>query len=77
MVYLQPVEARAVAAGFNGDRSPPPPPKPPLPPVPPKYSYHVNSGPFAGRDPRELVEESISWWEQQIADIEQDAASRP
>lgn len=77
MVHLQSVEVRAAAAGFAGVYSPPPPAEPQLPPLPPKYGYHVNDGPFAGRDPRELVEESIRWWEQQIASIEQDAATRP
>jgi hypothetical protein len=71
MVPLQGAEVTALAAGQA-----PPPPKP-IPPRPPTtYSYHMNSGPFAGHDPRELIKEGIAWWERQIADIERDAAGR-
>jgi hypothetical protein len=71
MVFLQGVEATALAAGQS-----PPPPKPIQPLAAAKYSYHMNSGPFAGRDPRELIEEGVAWWERQIAEIERDAAGR-
>jgi len=38
-----------------------------------KYRYSMASGPFMGRDPRDLVEEAIHWWEQQLTLIERDA----
>ena len=34
------------------------------------YSYQMNQGHFAGRDPRELIDEAIAWWHQQILKIE-------
>jgi hypothetical protein len=34
------------------------------------YSYQMNQGYFAGRDPRELIDEAIAWWHQQILTIE-------
>ncbi len=63
--------AMALAAG-----QPNPPPKlsPPLPAA--SHSYHMMTGTYAGRDPRDLIEEAIAWWEQQIESIEQDAAGR-
>jgi hypothetical protein len=70
MVTLQGAEVTMLAAG---QVRPPPKPIPPRPPT--IYSYHMNSGPFAGSDPRELIKEGIAWWEQQIADIERDAAA--
>jgi hypothetical protein len=42
--------------------------------VPFKHRYSMASGPFEGRDPRDLVEEAIRWWEQQLVLIERDAA---
>jgi hypothetical protein len=30
----------------------------------------MNNGHFAGRDPRELIDEAIAWWRQQILIIE-------
>jgi hypothetical protein len=36
----------------------------------PSYSYQMNQGHFAGRDPRELIGEAIAWWHQQILIIE-------
>jgi hypothetical protein len=35
-----------------------------------QYSYHMNQGHFAGRDPRELIDEAIAWWHLQISIIE-------
>jgi hypothetical protein len=71
MVPMQGAEVTALAAGQA-----PPPPKP-IPPRPPTiHTYHMNSGPYEGSDPRELIKEGIAWWEQQIADIERDAAAR-
>jgi hypothetical protein len=71
MVTLPGAEATASVAGQS-----PPAPRPPQPLVPAIYSYHINSGVFAGRDPRELIEEGIAWWELQIADVEGDAGAR-
>jgi hypothetical protein len=34
------------------------------------YSYHMNEGTFVGRDPRELIDEAIAWWNQQVIRIE-------
>lgn len=34
------------------------------------YSYHMNEGAFAGRDPRDVIDEAIDWWLQQISKIE-------
>ena len=42
--------------------------------LPPTYNYKMNSGPFAGQDPRDLVRDAIKWWEEQLDDIEQKAA---
>jgi len=40
----------------------------PAPAVPPPLtSYHMNSGLYEGRDPRDVADEAISWLEQQIA----------
>jgi hypothetical protein len=41
------------------------------------YSYHMNSGPFVGQDPRDLVRDAIEWWEEQLSDIEQKAVGAP
>lgn len=41
------------------------------------YSYHMNSGLFAGQDPRDLVQQAIGWWGEQLDKIEQDAAALP
>ncbi len=40
------------------------------PPVPPIYHYTINSGPYAGRDQRELLLEAIEWWENQLGVID-------
>jgi hypothetical protein len=46
--------------------------------LPPTYNYKMNSGPFAGQDPRDLVKDAIEWWEKQLDDIERAADdSRP
>jgi hypothetical protein len=39
-----------------------------------KHKYSMASGAFESRDPRDLVEEAIRWWEQQLTLIERDAA---
>jgi hypothetical protein len=39
------------------------------------YTYQLNSGCFAGQDPRDLVRDAIEWWEKQLDDIEQKAAA--
>ena len=55
-------------------QSPPPSAHPAPPSASLTYSYHMNSGPFAGQDPRDLVRDAIEWWEKQLSDIEQEAA---
>jgi hypothetical protein len=46
------------------------------PPEPPKqspkasYTYHMNDGPFRGRDPRDLIAEAVEWWRDQLDLIE-------
>jgi hypothetical protein len=44
-------------------------------PSPTTYSYHMKSGFFAEQDPRDLVRKAIEWWEKQLSDIEQKAAT--
>lgn len=51
----------------------PPPPQPPAPPPSPIYSYPMSTPPYTGRDSRDVVEEAIQWWQEQIDQIEQDA----
>ena len=34
------------------------------------YDYRIGSGPFAGRDQRDVVEDAIAFWEQYLLDIE-------
>ncbi len=41
-----------------------------VPPPSAVYHYQMNSGPFAGRDQRELIEEAIQWWEAQLDAID-------
>ena len=36
--------------------------------------YLVNTGPFAGRDQREILREAIAWWEKYLDSIEHEAA---
>jgi hypothetical protein len=33
-------------------------------------SYSMNSGPFAGQDPRELIRHGIDWWERYLDRVE-------
>jgi hypothetical protein len=40
----------------------------------PIYEYRMNGGHFTGDDPRQVVQEAIDWWQQQIDDIQADAA---
>jgi hypothetical protein len=68
MIELVGVSATALVAG----QTPPPPPPPPKPPKA-THSYHMNHGPFAGRDPRDLIEEAIAWWRTQLDLIEEKA----
>jgi hypothetical protein len=35
----------------------------------------MKSGFFVGQDSRDLVREAIDWWEKQLSDIEQKAAT--
>jgi hypothetical protein len=67
------VDASARMFGSAGATPRHMPMPPPLPPT--AYSYKMNSGPFAGQDPRDLVRDAIEWWEKQLDDIEQEAAA--
>ena len=75
----------AVSGHLSGQQAAQPEQQPPPPcsahscppPASPTYSYHMNSGPFAGQDPRDLVRDAIEWWENQLDDIEQKAAGLP
>jgi hypothetical protein len=42
-------------------------------PGPTIHHYTVNSGPFAGREQRELLSEAIAWWESELDGIDQAA----
>jgi hypothetical protein len=39
------------------------------------HHYLINSGPFAGRDQRDVVNEAIAWWEAYLDAIDKAAAS--
>lgn len=68
MIFLQGVSATGIAAGQE------PPPAPTQTNTPKAiYSYHMNEGPFIGRDPRDLIEDAIRWWHEQIINIEKRA----
>jgi hypothetical protein len=69
-VSIAGVAADARAAGEEK----PPLPKTNSPKPSSSVSYQMNSGTFAGRDPRDVVREAIEWWQNQVATIEQDAA---
>lgn len=45
------------------------------PPLSRTYHYTINSGPFAGREQRELIAEAISWWETQLNNIDATAGA--
>jgi hypothetical protein len=47
-----------------------PPTQEPLPSPQATYSYHMNRGAFHGHDPRDLVDQAIKWWDDQITSIE-------
>ncbi len=40
------------------------------PPLPTLYHYTISSGPYKGRDQRELVKEAIDWWEKYLDNID-------
>jgi hypothetical protein len=63
----------ATVIALAGDQVAPPP----APQQSPQaiYSYHMNDGPFSGRDPRELVAEAIMWWRTELQAIEKIASS--
>jgi hypothetical protein len=67
-VPLVGVSATATAAGEEPRpivRSPDPPRA--------TYFYTMSTPPYAGRDARDVAEEAIQWWEEQIDKIEKDA----
>ena len=35
-----------------------------------EYHYFINSGPFQGRDQRDMIREAISWWENHLNNID-------
>jgi hypothetical protein len=37
------------------------------------YTYGMRGGPFHGQDQRDVYQQAIGWWEQQLTDIETDA----
>ena len=45
------------------------------PPKPAIYHYMINTGPFAGRDQRELIAEGIAWWERELNAIDSAASA--
>jgi hypothetical protein len=53
-----------IQVGMNGGESRVDPPQPAI------YHYELNDGPYKGRDHREVLREALSWWEQQLADID-------
>lgn len=44
-------------------------------PLPTLYHYTMNSGPFAGRDHRDVVAEAIQWWEDELKTIDEAAGA--
>jgi hypothetical protein len=55
-----------------------PPPRstnPSPPPTTATFSYRMNSGRFAGQDPRDLVRDAIEWWGKELDEIEQKATT--
>jgi hypothetical protein len=69
MVFIQGVSATGRAGGEDTA-----PNRAEVHPPPPLFTYHMNGGPFDGRDPRDIFQEAVDWWQQQIEDIETDAA---
>jgi hypothetical protein len=67
MVELVGAAAIMRFAGLGSVSDPPEPPK-----QSPKasYTYHMNDGPFRGRDPRDLIAEAVEWWRDQLDLIE-------
>jgi len=61
MVPIQGVAAQGIAAGQKAEPLPPSPPPPP-----PITSYHMNTEPYKGCDPRDVADQAILWLEQQI-----------
>jgi hypothetical protein len=42
----------------------------PDPPLPPLFHYTIVSGPFEGRDHRDVLREAIQWWAFQLDSID-------
>jgi hypothetical protein len=40
------------------------------------YDYLINSGPFRGRDQRDVVAEAIAWWDGYLSDVEYEHGGR-
>ena len=41
------------------------------------YHYLINSGPFKGRDQREVLKEAVNWWESYLDGIDKVANNEP
>jgi hypothetical protein len=67
-VPLQGASAQALAGaiGLGGRGQQPRPEPPPVPPSKAKISYDMNTGRYAGCDPRDVADEAILWLQQQI-----------
>jgi len=46
-------------------------------PGPTIHHYTINSGPFAGREQRDLLLEAIAWWERELDGIDKVACNAP
>jgi hypothetical protein len=64
-VYLQGVSAEGRVAGQASTVPPSVPPQ-----LKANIYYHMNDGAFAGRDPRDLIDEAISWWNEELSKID-------
>jgi hypothetical protein len=64
-VFVQGVSAVALAAGQERPASVPQAAVPKA-----NFAYQMNAGPFVGDDPRDLIEEAIRWWNDQLDQIE-------
>jgi hypothetical protein len=46
------------------------------PALPTLYEYAMKSGPYAGRDQRDVLQQAIGWWETYLEAIEREYAAR-
>lgn len=45
--------------------------------VPTIYHYTINSGPYKGKEQKEVLNEAIEWWDKHLTDIEKQYAKNP